>query len=340
MISKDYYNILGVEKESTDKEIKKSYRKLSKKYHPDVNPDKPDAEEKFKEIADAYSILSNKEKRENYDMYGNPDGQPNPFGGGSGINMDDVLSSFFGNANPFGGRQQRKRQVKGSDIRINIKLTLNDIFDGVHKNIKYKRKESCNNCRGSGGKSSRCVKCGGHGILTQIQNTPLGRMQNTVTCNSCGGNGLILVNPCKVCKGSGNSTIEEMLEFDVPKGIMDGEIMVIKGKGNFIKGGLNGDLLVNITEIPHEKFKRNGLDIHQRINLGYKDLVLGTPTEIETLNGKIRINIKSGTQVGHILRVPNKGIKRGNQNGDMLIEIWLDIPKDVKNGDKTLIEQL
>jgi molecular chaperone DnaJ len=339
-MTKDYYNILEVEKGSSDSDIKKSYRKLSKKYHPDVNPDNPDAEEKFKEIADAYSILSNKEKRQNYDMYGSPDGKPNPFGGGAGMNMDDILSSFFGNANPFGGRQQSKRQVKGSDIRINIKLTLNDVFTGVHKNIKYKRNEKCNNCNGSGGKSTKCTKCGGHGILTQIQNTPLGRMQNTVTCNLCSGSGLILVTPCKVCKGSANNTIEEMLEFDVPKGIMDGEIMAIKGKGNFTKGGINGDLLVNITEIPHEKFKRNGVDIHQRINLGYKDLVLGAPTEIETLNGKIRINIKSGTPVGHILRVPNKGIKRGNQNGDMLIEIWLDIPKDVKSEDKTLIEQL
>jgi len=336
-MNKDYYNILGVNKESTDKDIKKAYRNLSKKYHPDVNPDNSEAEEKFKEIADAYSVLSNKEKKQNFDMYGTPDGQPNPFGG-SGMNMNDIFSTFFGGDNPLGG--QRRRQPKGTDIRVNIKLSIYEIFEGTHKKIKYKRKDGCRSCNSTGGKSITCSGCGGRGMVMQVQNTPLGRIQNSVICPHCGGNGKNIVDPCKKCKGVATNTKEEMLEFDVPPGISDGEVLLVKDKGNTIKSGKNGDLLINITEVPHEIFHRNGLDIHQRIKIPYKNLVLGSPTEIETLDGKIRLNIKSGTQVGHILRVPNKGLKRGNQIGDMMIEVWLDIPKEINEEDKKLIESL
>tara|TARA_R110000751_G_scaffold153898_1_gene258982 strand:- start:5539 stop:6555 length:1017 start_codon:yes stop_codon:yes gene_type:complete len=336
-MNKDYYNILGINKESTDKDIKKAYRTLSKKYHPDKNPDNPESEEKFKEIADAYSVLSNKEKRENFDAYGNPDGQPNPFGG-SGMNMDDIFSSFFGGANPSGG--QRRRQPKGSDIRVNIKLSIYEIFEGSHKKIKYKRKEGCTTCNSTGGRSTPCKSCGGKGMVMRVQNTPLGRIQNSVICPQCSGNGKNIVDPCKKCNGSATNQKEEMLEFDVPPGISDGEVLLVKDKGNATKEGKNGDLIINITEVPHEKFHRNGLDIHQRIKIVYKDLVLGGPTEIETLGGKIRLNIKSGTQVGHILRVPNKGLQRGNQVGDMMIEVWIDIPKEVNEENKKLIESL
>lgn len=337
-MSKDYYNILGITKESTDKEIKKAYRTLSKKYHPDVNPDNSEAEEKFKEIADAYSVLSNKEKRQNYDMYGNPDGQPNPFGGG-GMDMDDIFSTFFGGGNPFGGRQKR-RQSKGTDIRVNIKLSIHEIFNGAHKKIKYKRKDNCNTCNATGGKSTTCSGCGGRGMVMQVQTTPLGRIQNSAICPNCRGSGKIITDPCKKCNGSATNLKEEMLEFDIPPGISDGEVLVIKDKGNSSKDGINGDLLVNITELPHEKFHRSGLDIHQRVKTTYKDLVMGAPIEVETLNGKIRLTIKAGTQVGHILRVPSKGLKRGNTIGDMMIEVWLDIPKEVTEEEKKIINTL
>ena len=336
-MNKDYYNILGVTKESTDKDIKKAYRNLSKKYHPDVNPDNSEAEEKFKEIADAYSVLSDKEKRQNFDMYGSPDGQPNPFGS-AGMNMDDIFSSFFGSGNPFGG--QKRRQTKGTDIRVNIKLSIHEIFEGSHKKIKYKRKDNCDTCNSTGGKSTTCGSCGGRGMIIQVQNTPLGRIQNSTICPNCGGNGKNITDPCKKCNGSATNPKEEMLEFDIPPGISDGEVLLIKGKGNASKNGINGDLLINITELPHEKFHRNGLDIHQRIKISYKDMVLGAPTEIEILNGKIRLNIKSGTQVGHILRVPSKGLKRGNNIGDMMIEVWLDIPKEVTEEEKKIINSL
>ena len=338
-MTKDYYEVLGVDKSVDDPSLKKAYRKLSKQYHPDVNPDDPQSEEKFKEVAEAYGILSNKEKRQNYDMYGSATGAANPFGGGGNINMDDIFNSFFGGGNPFnGGRRQQKR--KGSDIRVNIRVTLDDIFRGTHKKIKYKRKEECDSCKGTGGKHIGCNPCQGRGIVNQVHSTPMGRVQNTVHCPSCGGKGKIITDPCNGCQGQGVKPNEEILEFNIPQGIMDGEVLALRGKGNSIQDGIYGDLLVNIIEIPHEKFRRMGLDIHQRINLSYKDLVLGSATEVETLDGKIRINVKKGTLVGHTLRVPNKGLLRDNRQGDMLIEVWLDIPKDVSEEEKKIIEQL
>ena len=337
---KDYYTSLEIEKNANDEEIKKAYRKLSKKYHPDLNQSNPKAEEKFKEIAEAYEVLSDKEKKQNYDMYGSPEGRGhNPFNGGP-INMEDLFDNFFGGTNPFNGRSNHQRKNKGSDIRVNIQLNLYDILTGVEKKIKYKKNESCGGCKGSGGKSTVCTRCKGRGMLNQIQNTPFGRLQSTVHCPVCKGEGHILVNRCTSCGGIGIIKKEEILEFIIPPGIMDGEILALAGKGNAIKNGNNGDLLINIIEIPHPKFRRNGIDIHQRLNLKYKDLVLGAPIELETLDGKIRINIKKGTQVGHILRVPSKGLKRDNRVGDMLVEIWLEIPTEIKNEERSIIDQL
>jgi molecular chaperone DnaJ len=339
-MTKDYYEILGVEKNSTEKEIKKAYRDKSKQYHPDLNPDNKESEEKFKEVTEAYNILSDTDKKHNYDTYGSAEGNPgNPFGAG-GINVDDIFSSFFGNGGFGKQRQRNSRPHRGSDIRVNIDLPLEDVFTGSHKKIKYKRNDKCNSCNGHGGDQIKCVQCGGRGILTQLQQTPFGKIQNNVHCSDCQGEGSKTINPCKKCTGKGIFLKEETLEFDIPKGIMDGEILLIKGKGNFFKRGISGDLVVNIVESPHAIFRRNGLDIHQQIKLTYKDLVLGAPVDIETLDGKIRITVKGGTQVGHILRVPNKGLLRGNKRGDMLLEIWLDIPKKIKAEEKNIIKQL
>lgn len=338
-MGKDYYNILGVNKNADEKEIKKSYRKLSKQYHPDLNPNNKQAEEKFKDIAEAYSVLSDSEKRSNYDRFGTADGRGNPFSNG-GFDMNDIFNSFFGDeGNPFGGGR-RRRVVRGTDIRVNLKITLEDIFNGVHKKIKYKRNDSCTSCDSTGGKSSECQTCRGTGQVTRISNTPFGRIQNTAMCSTCGGEGKIIIDPCKKCSGNGVNLIEETVEFDLPKGIMEGENLVLKTKGNSIKGGLNGDLIINIIEVPHEKFKRKNQDIYQRIKLKYKDLVLGSPHELETLDGKIRINVKAGTEIGHILRVPKKGLTRDNYTGDMMVEVWLDIPKDIDDENKKIIESL
>ena len=333
-MTKDLYDILGVDKSADKNTLKKAYRKLSKQYHPDVNPDNPAAEEKFKEISHAYNILSDTQKKENYDRFGSAEGQA-PFGGG--MNMDDIINSFFG-GDQFGSRRQQSR--RGSDIRVNIKLGLEDIYSGSHKKIKYKRNGTCTPCNGQGGKTNKCNRCKGSGVLNQIQNTPFGRIQNRITCNICRGKGNIIIDPCKSCKSKGFIGVEELLDFDIPPGIMDGESLVIREKGNSIMNGKNGDLLINIMELPHEIFKRKGLDIHLRLPLTYKELVLGSPKEIDTIDGKIRIKVKEGTEVGHILRVPGKGLKRQNQIGDMLIEIWLNIPNNIEEEEKNIIKQL
>jgi len=342
-MTKDYYDILGVDKSADEKDIKKAYRKLALKYHPDRNAGDSAAEDKFKEAAEAYEVLSHKEKKQNYDTYGSPDGRPTtPFpAGGNNFNINDIFSSFFGDNNGFGGMGNRRgKHKRGSDIRINIPLTINEVFGGVNKKIKYKRDVGCSTCKGKGGDKIKCNQCGGLGILTQIQNTPFGKIQNTLHCPTCGGVGFKLINHCKSCKGGGTVGKEEILEFNIPKGIMDGEVLVMKEKGNSIREGANGDLLVNIVESPHSVFRRSGLDVHQRVKVSYKDLVLGAPADIDTLDGKIRINIKAGTQVGHILRVPSKGFSRNDSIGDMLLEVWLDIPIDIKEEDKLIIEGL
>ena len=334
---KDYYNILEVNKNATDEEIKKSYRKLSKKYHPDLNPNNVEAENKFKEIAEAYSILSDKDKKSNYDNYGDPSGRQNQF---DGMNMEDVFSNFFSGGNPFGGGGRRNTVIKGSDIRININISLEEVFSGVHKKIKYKRKCKCNTCSGTGGDHTTCTTCNGHGLVNQVQNTHFGRMQTTITCPTCNGEGKKIINPCTICNGSGSSDIEDYYEFNIPKGIMGGEALRVSNKGNYIKNGKEGDLLINIVEKPHEKFRRVGLDLHQRVNFTYKELVIGSSVEIPTINGRIKMNINPGTSVGSLLRVPKKGLIRGVEQGDMIVETWLDIPKNLTEEEKNEISSL
>lgn len=333
-MSKDYYNILGVNKEANESEIKKSYRKLSKKYHPDVNPNNKEAEDKFKEIAEAYSVLSDSEKRSNYDRFGSADGRGgNPFGD---MGMDDIFSQFFG-----GGRQRQNRRRKGNDIRVNIKLSLEDIYNGVNKKIKYRKTNKCSECNNTGGESSKCTTCNGQGVINQVQNTPFGRIQNSVMCSNCQGSGEMIVKPCGSCGGNGTKMGEVEYEFEIPKGLMDGEMLRVGGMGNAIKKGIDGDLIINIVEIPHDKFRRVGNDIHQTLNLTYKDLVLGNDDiQVDTMNGKIKIKIKKGTDIGTMLRIPTKGFIRGNETGDMLLEVWLDIPKEVSKEDEEKINSL
>tara|TARA_S200002703_G_scaffold1341_1_gene2344 strand:- start:10615 stop:11616 length:1002 start_codon:yes stop_codon:yes gene_type:complete len=333
-MSKDYYNILGVNKEANESEIKKSYRKLSKKYHPDVNPNNKEAEDKFKEIAEAYSVLSDSEKRSNYDRFGSADGRGgNPFGD---MGMDDIFSQFFG-----GGRQRQNRRRKGNDIRVNIKLSLEDIYNGVNKKIKYRKTNKCSECNNTGGESSKCTSCNGQGVINQVQNTPFGRIQNSVMCSNCQGSGEMIVKPCGSCGGNGTKMGEVEYEFEIPKGLMDGEMLRVGGMGNAIKKGIDGDLIINIVEIPHDKFRRVGNDIHQTLNLTYKDLVLGNDDiQVDTMNGKIKIKIKKGTDIGTMLRIPTKGFIRGNETGDMLLEVWLDIPKEVSKEDEEKINSL
>lgn len=340
-MTKDYYKVLGVDKNVDESTLKKTYRKLSKKYHPDVNKDDPSAEEKFKEVAEAYNILSDPQKKQNYDTFGTPDGRGgNPFSGG-GFDMGDIFSSFFGEeGNPFGGKRQQQKRFKGTDIRVNIKLSLEDIFGGIYKKIKYKRNVSCDSCNSTGGETTTCSMCRGSGQINRVTTTPFGKIQNTTICPTCGGEGSVIIKPCKKCNGSGVSLKEETVDFEIPKGIIDGEYLAMRGKGNAVKKGISGDLIINIVEIPHKIFKRKQQDIHQRINLSYKDLVLGCSPELDTLDGKIRIKIKEGTEVGHLLRVPQKGLVRNGVKGDMMVEVWVEIPKELNEENKKIIESL
>jgi molecular chaperone DnaJ len=329
-MSKDYYNILGVGKNADETEIKKAYRKLSKEHHPDLNPDNKESEEKFKSIAEAYSVLSDKEKKLNYDRFGTADGRTNPF---AGTNMEDIISSFYGGI--------KNRKSKGGDIRINLKLTLEEIYNGSNKKIIYKKFVKCAPCGGTGGDNISCTTCNGIGMVNQVQNTPFGKMQSTVHCPKCNGEGNIITKHCGTCVGTGVIREDKTFEFDTPKGIMDGETLRVYNMGNAIRNGLEGDLLINVVEILHEKFKRVGLDIHQKVNLSYKDLVLGNDSiEVDTMDKKIRFKITSGTKVGTMLRVPNKGFVRDNMTGDMLLEIWVDIPSNIDEEEKEKIKSL
>ena len=317
-MSKDYYDVLGVDKTATDKDIKKAYRKMSKQYHPDVNSE-DGAEDKFKEVAEANEVLSDKVKRENYDTFGDPNGQQ----GGAGFDINDIFNQMNGNR---GGRQQR-RQARGRDLRVNVKLTMEEVFNGTKKKFKYKKRKKCGVCDGSGGELEQCTQCNGAGTIKQVMNTPFGKMMQESNCNGCGGTGKKIKTPCKSCKGQGATTMEETLEIDIPRGISDGEMMVGRGSGDYARGGIAGDLIIQIVELPHERFRRNGFDLHYRLPMTYDTLVLGGPVEVSTINGKIKITMKEGSSIGETLRIPGKGLVREGITGDLLIETWLDIPK-------------
>jgi len=334
--SKDYYNILGVDKGSDEKQIKKAYRKLSKKYHPDVNPNNKEAEERFKEIAEAYSVLSDPEKKSNYDQYGSADGNSfgggNPFGGG----MDDIFSQFFG-----GGRRNQVRKPKGRDLKITLNLTLEEIHEGVNKKFKYRHMKECKSCNGEGGETQTCGSCKGSGVVSQVVNTPFGRMEQQTQCPSCGGNGKTLKTNCGTCNGKGANLTEETIDVRVPKGVHDGQMMVNRGSGDFVRNGVAGDLIIQIVELPHERFIRNGDDLLHKLKIPYHTLVLGGSMEVATIDGKIKINIKEGTDIGENLRVPGKGLySNGPHRGDLIIETWLEVPKKISEEYKERVENL
>jgi molecular chaperone DnaJ len=330
-MSKDYYDLLEVNKNADEKTIKKSYRKLSKKYHPDVNQEEG-AEDKFKDIAEAYDVLSNPEKKKNYDTFGDPKGQQgNPFGG---PNMNDIYEQFFGR------QRQRQRQSRGRDLRVNIKLTLEEVYSGVKKKFKYRRMKKCEPCKGEGGETTQCNQCNGSGSFRQVVNTPMGQMAQESPCPSCSGSGKLIKTSCKTCGGKGATNSEETLEVDIPQGISDGEIMMSRGAGDFVRNGIAGDLILQIIELPHENFRRSNLDLHHRLKLPYETLILGDSVEVVTIDGKIKMSVKEGTSIGETLRVPGKGLIRDGMKGDLLLETWLDIPKKPSKEYKEWVEKL
>tara|TARA_R110000787_G_scaffold81036_2_gene175894 strand:+ start:48514 stop:49644 length:1131 start_codon:yes stop_codon:yes gene_type:complete len=337
-VKEDFYIILGVSKEASGTEIKKAYRKKAIEFHPDKNPGDAKAEEKFKQAAEAYEILSDADKKAKYDRFGHQafegGGGGGGFGGGfggGGMNMDDIFSQFGdifgGGGGGFSGFSGggRRAQVKGSNLRIRVKLTLEEIANGVEKKIKVKRKKVA-----QGTTYKTCATCGGSGQVTRIQNTILGRMQTSAPCNVCGGSGQSIDKKPANADDHGMIQTEETVSIKIPAGVVEGMQLKVSGKGNEAPGnGISGDLLVAIEEKPHDTLQREGDNLHYDLYISISDAVLGTSKEIDTVNGKVRIKIEQGVQSGKILRLRNKGIPSINNygTGDLLVHINVWTPK-------------
>lgn len=348
MAKRDYYEVLGVSKSATDQELKKAYRKLAIKYHPDKNPDNKEAEEKFKEAAEAYEVLSNADKRARYDRFGHQ-GVGGAAGGGGfsgqGMSMDDIFSQFGdifgGGGSPFesffGGGRQRTRKAVGSNIRIKLKLTLEDITNGVEKKIKYTKKVVAD-----GVKFDTCNTCGGRGQVTQVTNTFLGQMQSTTTCPACGGSGKTIGSRPAGADHQGLTSKEVTTTLNIPAGVEDGMQLSVNGKGNEIAGGIPGDLIVLVEVVPHEHLKREGNNIIYNLYIDFPTAVLGGDIEVPTVSGRVRIKIEPGTQAGKILRLRNKGVPdiNGYGRGDQLVQVNVWTPQKVSNEEKEILKKL
>ncbi len=355
MSKRDYYEVLGVDKTATEVELKKAYRKKAIQYHPDKNPGDKEAEEKFKEAAEAYEVLSNPEKRQRYDQFGHA-GVGGAAGGGfgGGMNMEDIFShfgdifgggSFFGGFGGGGGRSSRTVN-RGSNLRVKVKLTLKEIAEGVEKKIKVKKYVACKTCNGSGAKNgaySTCSTCNGSGQVTRVQNTILGQMQTASTCPNCGGDGKIITDKCTTCHGEGITHDEEVISLNIPAGVADGMQLSVSGKGNAARrGGINGDLLILIQEEEHPELVRDGNDLLYNLFIGMPDAVLGTAVEIPTITGKVKVKIDGGTQSGKILRLRGKGLPdiNGYGKGDLLVKINVWTPKNISKEEQKMMEKL
>ena len=352
MSKRDYYEVLGVSKSASESEIKKAYRKLAIKYHPDKNPDDKEAEEKFKEAAEAYEVLSDAEKKQRYDQFGHSGmGGAGGFGGG-GMNMDDIFSQFgdifggFGGGG-FGGGGSRRRVRKGSNLRIKAKLTLEEIASGVEKKVKVNKYVSCDDCSGSGAEKgtsmSNCGTCNGSGSVTRVANTILGQMQTTQTCPTCSGEGKVITSKCKSCHGDGHVRGEEVITVKIPAGVEEGMQLQVTGKGNAApRGGINGDLLVVIEEEEHEFLKRDGVNLYYDLYINFADAALGSEEVIPTITGKVKIKIDAGTQAGKTLRLKGKGLPevQGYGHGDLFVNINVWTPQKLSKDEKEILEKL
>jgi len=354
-MKKDYYEILGVPRNATEEEIKKAYRKLAIKYHPDKNPGDKEAEEKFKEINEAYEVLSDKEKRQRYDQFGHAGVGTSAASEGAGgfyganINMDDIFTHFeniFEESFGFSSRASGRRKARGGDIRINIKLNLNEIATGVSKKIKIKKQVVCHSCHGTGAKNGRlstCPSCKGSGVIVKVQQTFLGAIQTRTTCPTCGGQGTIPSEKCNVCNGNGIVWGEEIISFDIPAGVENGMELSIRGKGHAApNGGIPGDLIVHIEEEPHPHFKREGNNLIYHLFISFPDAALGATVEVPTLDGKARIKLEPGTQSGKLLRLKGKGLPsiNGYEKGDIIIDVNVYVPTNLTSEERKILEQL
>lgn len=368
MAKRDYYEVLGVSKTATKEEIKKAYRKLAMQYHPDRNPDNKEAEEKFKEAAEAYEILSDDQKRAKYDKFGHAGFQGGQdfhgfsdvndifshfsdifggaFGGGGGSIFDDIFGG--GGSRSRGGRgTQQRTGTPGSDMKITLKLTLEEIAKGTTKKVKIKRYKTCGVCNGSGAKNQNsfttCSVCNGAGEVRQVSRSIFGQFVNISACSNCGGTGKIISEPCPACSGEGRVYSEDTIKISVPAGVHDGSYMSLRGEGNAGKnGGPAGDIIVVFQELPHEYFVREGDDVIYDLFISYPEAVMGTEVEIPTLNGRAKLKIEAGIQPGKFLKMRDKGIQHLNSygSGDQLVRVNIYVPKKINSKERELLKQL
>ncbi len=358
MSKRDFYEILGVSKTASAEEIKKAYRKKAIEFHPDKNPGDKVSEEKFKEAAEAYEVLSDEQKRQRYDQYGHAgvgSAAGGGFGGGS-MNMEDIFSHFgdifgghFGGFGGFGGSQRSggQRVRRGSDLRVKVKLTLAEVATGVEKKIKVKKYVLCSHCNGAGSAHGSqpvtCSTCNGSGRVTRVQQTILGQMQTASECPTCNGDGKIIKEKCTHCAGEGIVREDEVITINIPAGVMEGMQLSMSGKGNAARrGGVNGDLLVLVEEEPHPELIRDENDLIYNLLLTVPMATLGGSVEVPTVEGKVKVTIAPGTQPGKVLRLRGKGLPSVNRygTGDLLVNVGVYIPENLSKDEKALMEKL
>ena len=353
---RDYYEVLGVDKGASEDEIKKAYRKIAIKYHPDRNPGDKNAEEKFKEAAEAYDVLHDPQKRQQYDQFGFNGPMGSGFGGfgGASMNMDDIFSMFgdiFGGHGfgGFGGGSRRPQQHRGSDLRLKVRLTLEEINQGVTKKFKVRKDIVCSHCQGTGAEAGsgneQCPTCHGSGVITHTTQSIFGMMQTQGVCPTCGGEGTVIKNKCHECGGEGVVKGEEVVEIKIPAGVAEGMVVNVPGKGNAgRRNGVNGDIQVFIEEERHDTFIRDGNDLIYNLLLDFPTAALGGEIEIPTIEGnKLRVKIENGTQPGKTLRLRGKGLPAvqgyGNGKGDLVVNISVYIPKTLSRDEKEAVQR-
>ncbi len=353
MAKRDYYEILGISKTADDKEIKQAFRKLAKQYHPDLNPDNKEAEAKFKEVNEAYEVLSDADKRAKYDQFGHAAFDQNQgFGGGAGFGdfndiFGDIFGDFFGGGAGFGGaRAQRTGPKAGSDLKIKLDITFEEAAFGTKKDIKINRIEKCTTCDGTGAKKGSnkktCPTCNGAGSIKTVQRTPFGQFASTKTCSTCNGTGEVIEEPCTSCNGSGKEKKSRKLSINIPAGVDTGSVIPLRGEGNHgERGGPAGDLYVYLNVKEHELFERDGNDVWCEIPITFTKAVLGGNIEVPTIEGKVKYGVPEGTQTGTVFRLKNKGIKnlRGSGKGDQYVRVKVIVPKKLTDKQKSLLQQ-
>lgn len=349
---RDFYEVMGVPKNATDDEIKKAYRKLAKQYHPDLNPGDKEAEAKFKEVNEAYEVLSDKDKKARYDQFGHAGVDPN-FGGGAGggspfsgdIDLGDIFNSFFGG---FGGQRQANPNAprRGSDTEAVVNISFEEAAKGCRKTVSFNKVDACADCSGTGAKkgtsAKTCSQCGGSGQVRINQRTPFGMVQTARTCDRCGGTGKVIETPCDTCKGSGKVRRQKSIEINIPAGIDNDQMLNVSGQGNAgTNGGPNGDLHVYVNVRPHPIFERRGDDIWCEMPITFTQAALGAEVVVPTIDGKVSYQVREGTQPGDVFKLKGKGIPHinGRGRGDQFVRMTIEVPKNLSQKQKDILKE-